>query len=109
MPIVIGARRCPELSIFFLPLRVVVAQRDQRGGSDGNRIRPQGQSLGDVGARSDPPRDDELDLAMHAKVLESLYRRTYARKGREADMLDEDVLGRRRSSLHSVDDNHIRA
>ena len=109
VPVVIGVGRGLELLVFRFQLRVVVAQGDQRRRPDGHRIRAQGHCLGHVGTRPDPARDDELHLAVHAKVLQRLHRLRDAGQDRHADMFDEHVLRRRRAALHPVQHDDVRA
>ena len=90
-------------------LRAVVAHRDQGRDADRDRIGAEGERLRHVCPGPDPAGDDELHLAMHAQLLQRLHRERNRRQGRNADMLDEDILRRGRSTLHAVDDDHIGA
>ena len=109
MPVIIGARRCAERAVFLFEVRIIVAKRNQCRGADGHRVGAQGQRLGNVGARADAARHDELHLAMHAEILQRLHRRTNAGEDRQADVLDEDFLRGGGAALHAVQHHDIGA
>ncbi len=48
-----------------------------------------------------------MHLAVHPELLERLDGEWDRGQGGDADVLDEDVLGRCGSSLHAVDDDHV--
>src|ERR1043166_1473014 len=50
MPIIVSTGRGPERAVFFLERRIVVAERNQRGGADRDRVRAERQALRDVRA-----------------------------------------------------------
>ena len=58
MPVVVGSGSRPELLVLGLPLRIIVADRNERGGSDRHRISAKRQGLGDVRARTHAAGDD---------------------------------------------------
>ena len=88
--------------------RAVVAHGDEGGGADGYRIGAQGEGLGNIRAATDAAGDDELNFAMQVHGLQGFHRQTGRRQGRNADMLDEHLLGGGGSALHTVHHHHIR-
>jgi hypothetical protein len=90
-------------------LRRVVAHGDQRRGADRDRVGAEGQRLRDVGAGPDPAGHDQLHLPVHTELLERVHGQPDGRQRRDADVLDEDVLCRRRPSLHAVHDDDVGA
>ena len=108
MPVVIGAGGGAERLVFRLQLRIIVAERDQRRGADGDGIGAKRQRLGHVGAITDAAGDDQLHLAVHAELLQRLHRRPDRCQRRDADVLDR-LLRRRRAALHAVDHDHVGA
>ena len=109
LPVVVVAGRAADLAVGLVVLGRVVAHRDQRRGADRDRVGAERERLGDVGAGADPARDDQLHLAVHAELLERVDGEPHGRQRRDADVLDEDVLRRRRAALHAVDDDHVGA
>ena len=89
--------------------RRVVAQGDERRHPDRDRVGPERERLGDVGARADPAGDDELDAAMHAELLQRVDGEAHGRQRRDADVLDEDVLGGGGPALHAVEHDDVGA
>ncbi len=73
-----------------------------------HRIRPQRHRLGEVGTIANPLGNDQLNLAMHAHFLQSLYRLRDGRQDRDPHVLDKGFLRRRRPTLHAIEHNHIR-
>ncbi|MNF95287.1 hypothetical protein D3C84_780320 [compost metagenome] len=92
---------------FFIQARVVVAQRNQCRRANRHRVRAQRHGLGHVGSVANPPRNDQLDLAVHAHLLQSLYRLRDGRQNRDAHVFDEHFLGRRRAPLHAIEHDHV--
>jgi hypothetical protein len=109
VPVVVVAGRAADLRVLLLQLRAVVAQRDQRRRPDRDRVRAERKGLGDVGARPDPARHDQLHLPVHVELGEGVDREPHRRERWDADVLDEDVLRRGSPALHSVHDDHIRS
>ncbi len=109
MPIIIGAGGGAKLVVFFFQCWVIVTQGHQRRRADRHRVGAKCEGLRHIGAIADASRNDQLHLAMHAKILQRLHRRPNTGQGRLADMFDEDFLGRRRAALHSVQDHDIGA
>ena len=87
----------------------VVAQGDERRHPDRDRVGPERERLGDVGARADPAGDDELDAAVHPELLQRVHGEAHGRQRRDPDVLDEDVLRRRGPALHAVEDDDVGA
>ena len=56
------------------------------------------QRFGGIGAVPDTARNDELHFAVHAEILQRLHRRPDGAEDRQADMLDEHFLRRRRAA-----------
>ena len=79
--------------VVFHVERPVAVERDQGSRADVDRVGAQRQGLGHVGAAADAAGDDELHLAVHVELLQRFHRQPHGRQGRNADMLDEDVLG----------------
>ena len=107
--VVAEAGRGAERGVVLLVERRVAVQRDQRRGADRDRIGAQRQRLGDVGAAADAARDDQLHLAVHVQLLQRLDRLADRRQGRDADVLDEHVLGRAGAALHAVEHDRVGA
>ena len=109
VPVVVGAGCCAELLILRLPARVVVAKGDERRGANRDRIRAKRQRLGHIGARANAAGQDQLHLTSHAELVQRLNGWADAGERRHADMLDEDVLRRRRAPLHAVEHDDVSA
>ena len=109
MPVVVGAGLSAELAVLVLEMRIVVADGDERCGTDRHRIGAERETLGDIGAGAHAARNDELDLAVHAKILQRPNRGRNGRKCRDADMLDEYFLRCRRTALHAVKHDRVGA
>ena len=92
--------------VLFVQRRVAV-QRDQRRGADRDRIGAERHGLGDVRPAPDAARHDQLHLAVHVELVERLDRLAHRRQGRNADMLDEHVLGGAGAALHAVQHDRI--
>ena len=61
LEVVVEAGVATELLILLCIPRVVVAQRNERSGTDRDGVGTESHGLGDVGARTDAAGDDELD------------------------------------------------
>ena len=109
LPVVVEARGAADLAVRVVVLGRVVAHRDQRRRADRDRVRAERERLGDVGARADPAGDDQLHLPVHPELGQRLDGEAHGGQRRNADVLDEDVLRRRRAALHAVDDDHVGA
>ena len=107
LPVVVVARGAADLPVLLLVLGAVVAHRDQRRRPDRDGVRAERERLRDVRPGPDPAGDDQLHLAVQAELLQRLDGERDRRQRRDADVLDEDVLGRRRPALHPVDDDHV--
>ena len=107
LPVVVEPGRAADPTVLLVVLGAVVAHRDQRGGSDRDRVGAEREGLRDVGAGADAARDDQLDLPVDAELLQSVRGDARGGEGRDADVLDEDILRRRRPSLHPVEDDHV--
>src|SRR5204862_4545296 len=99
VPVVVAAGGGAELPVLRLPARVVVAERDQRRGADGDGVGAERQGLGHVGAAADAARDDQLHLAVHVELLQGAHGGADRRQGGDAAVLDEHLLGRGRAAL----------
>src|SRR3990167_72174 len=107
LPVVVEAGGRADLLQLFVQAWVVVAQGDQRRRADGYRIGTQGHGLGHVGTVADTAGDDQLYLAMHVHLLQRLHGLRNGAENGDADVLDKHLLGRRRTTLHAVEDDHI--
>ena len=111
---VVEETRCAaELLVLRGVARVVVAERDQRRGADGDGVRAERQRLGDVGAGADAAGHDELHLVSppcgDAEFRQRLHRLRDRGQRRDADVLDEHLLGGGGAALHAVDHHDVRA
>ncbi len=88
-------------------LRRVVPHRHEGRAADRDRVGAERERLRDVRARADAARDDQLHLAVHAELLQRVDGEAHRRQGRDADVLDEDVLRRGGAALHAVDHDHV--
>ena len=86
---------------------MVIAQGNQRRRPDGHRIRTERHRLGDVGTVANSSGNDQLNLAMHAHLLQSLYRLRNGRQNRNPDVFDEHFLSGCSAALHAVEHNHV--
>src|SRR5438093_5216951 len=102
LPVIVEARRAADLPVLLVVLRAVVAQSDQGGSPDRDRVGTKRERLGDVGAGADAARDDQLHLPVHVQLLEGVHGEAGRRERGYADVLDEDVLRRGGSALHAV-------
>ena len=108
VPVVVGPGGGAELLVVRFPLRVIIAQRDQRSCPDGHRVRAQRDGLGDVCAAADAAGDHQLHaVAVQAQILQRLHGGADASQRGLSDVLDEHVLRRRRAALHAVEHNHV--
>src|SRR5258708_17725142 len=87
--------------------RSVAVDGDERRGADRDGVGAHRQRLGDVCARADAARDHELHLAVHVELQKRFDGLAKRRQGRNAGMLDEDVLGGAGAALHAVEDDNI--
>ena len=109
LEVVEEARGAAELLVLGGVAGMVVAQRDQRGGADRDRVGAQRQRLGDVGAGADAAGDDQLHLAVHSEFLQRLHGLRDGGQRRDADVLDEHLLGGGGAALHAVDHDDVGA
>ena len=86
---------------------IIVAQRNHGSRSDGDSVGTQRQRLGNIGTGSNAARYDQLHFTVHVEILQRLHRRAYAGQRRLADMFNEDILCRCRSTLHAVKHDDI--
>ena len=107
MPIIIGARCGAQCLILGLPFGIIIAQRNQSGGSDGNSICPQRHGFGDIRAIANSARDDQLNFSVHPQILQRFYRRANAGQSGQADMFDKHILRGRCATLHPVNHHNI--
>ena len=109
MPVVVAARRGAELAVLGFPARVVVAERNERGGADRHGVRSERQRLGHVAAAADAAGDDQLHLAMHVELLQGADRGADRCQRGDAAVLDEYVLRGGRAALHAIEHDHVGA
>ena len=108
VPIIICARMRAELHIFGLERGIVITERDQRGRADRHRVRAECERFGDIGPGANAARDDQLDSAMHAQVLERAHRRPHACERGQAHIFNKHFLRRCSAALHPVDHHDVR-
>ena len=87
----------------------VAAERHQHALADGDGVGPEGQRLGHVGPGANAAGDDQLHLAEDVHLVERLDGQRQGGQRRNAGVLDEHLLRRRRPSLHAVDDDDVGA
>ena len=107
MAMMAGAGLGAERAIILDMDAAVAAERDQCGGADRDRIGAHRQRLGDIGPAADAAGDDQLHLAVLAQLLERLDRLAQGRQGRDAGMLDKDLLGGAGAALHAVEHDDV--
>src|SRR5699024_8236018 len=106
--IVVSGSRA-DLFVLFGPAWIVVAQGDQRSGTDGDRVGAKGNGLGNVGACANTTGNDEFHLAVHIHFLQSFDGLAHSGQGRDADIFDKNFLRRSSSTLHPVNADDIGA
>ena len=108
MAVVAEAGLGPESVVVLHVVGPVAPEGDEGGGPDRHRVRSERERLRGVRAVADPARHDELHLAVHVQLLQRLDRLADGGEGRNARVLDEDVLGRGGAALHPVHDHRVR-
>src|SRR6266568_2434798 len=107
MAVVAITRCCAKSAIFILVDRPVAIEGDERGGADRDSIGTHRECLGNIGARADAARDDELHLAVHVELQKCLDSLPECRQGGDSGMFYEYILGGTRAALHTVEHDHI--
>ncbi len=87
----------------------IAAERDEHALPDRHRVGAEGHCLRHIRAGADAARDDELHLLFHVQLFQRIHGLPNGGERGNADVLDERHLCRRRSALHAIDHDHIRA
>src|SRR6202035_5506716 len=85
----------------------VTAERDQCSGADRHCIGAHRECLGDIGAAADTARNDQLHLAVLTQFLERLDRLAQGGQGRDAGMLDKNLLSGAGAALHAIEHDDV--
>ena len=107
MPVVVKAGCRTNLGVIIGVGRIVIAQSNHRCDTNRDGVGTKCQGLRDVGTIANTTRHDQLHLAMHAHLLQRLDGLADTGQGRQADVLDKDVLRGGRAALHAIEHDHI--
>ena len=85
----------------------VTAQRNQRGGSDVNRVGAQRNRLDDVGGTANRPGRDKGNLLSNPFVSQPLVNNRQRQFNRDSDVVSNASRGGAGASAKAVDDNRV--